>query len=439
VLPPEKVKADRLAWNLKTLVEPYEKAGHTDPKWDRAAKQALTEFARLRSQLLETNELYWQIIATNCDLAAEAGCDDPMIAYLRARFSLNQTNSGVAFVAAFSNAAESLQQSSYPDIRKFYACFRAAQQIQYTWGTNQSAEENYFWSRAITNLSASLQDQSMPVPEVDDACNEAADQFMSDRDQRKAFYYQVEVPLFNHWHNASVCWLLKGKYEIDSAWAARGSGYRNSVTDEGWKLFGEHLSEAEKSLTQAWELKPENPRIPIQMITVDLGQGKDRNEMELWFGRAMKLDTNSYAACSAKLYYLEPKWYGSEEDMLAFGRECVASREWGGRVPLILTDAHEAIRRYLEKSEQDDYWKHPDVWPDIEAAFNRFFELNPEATRWYHNYARYAYLCEQWGKLNELIPKLGPVNYDYFGGQEEFDRMVRRAQAHARDANADDK
>jgi 23S rRNA G2445 N2-methylase RlmL len=75
-----------------------------------------------------------------------------------------------------------------------------------------------------------------------------------------------------------------------------------------------------------------------------------------------------------------------------------------------------------------NYWKRPDVWPDIEKAFDRFFELNPNETAYYHNYAWYAYQCQQWEKFNELVPKLDQVNYDYFGGKDEFDKMVQFAR-----------
>jgi hypothetical protein len=120
------------------------------------------------------------------------------------------------------------------------------------------------------------------------------------------------------------------------------------------------------------------------------------------------------------------------EDMLNFGRECVENKDWGGRVPIILSVAHDRIcHQYIEKSEQANYWKQPEVWPDIQAAFDRFFELNPDAIGWYHNYAWYAYHAEQWNKLNELIPKLGTVNYKYFGGEEEFNKMLRLAKEHA--------
>jgi len=60
--------------------------------------------------------------------------------------------------------------------------------------------------------------------------------------------------------------------------------------------------------------------------------------------------------------------------------------------------------------------------------------LNPDASGYYHNYAWYAYRAEQWDKLNELIPKLGEVNYSFFGGKEEYDKMVQLAKEHSHSA-----
>jgi hypothetical protein len=117
--------------------------------------------------------------------------------------------------------------------------------------------------------------------------------------------------------------------------------------------------------------------------------------------------------------------------MIAFGRQCATSTDWGGKVPLILADAHWDYYIYLNDPEiKSNYWKLPDVWPDIKASYDRFFEINPDAIGYYHNYVWYAYHAEQWDALNELIPKLGPINYSYFGGKEEFDKMVRSAKEH---------
>jgi hypothetical protein len=430
----KEVKEQRLAWNLKTLVEPYEHAGYTNSKWDASAKLALTEFAHARAKALETNESSGEIISTNVAAAARSGCDDPMVNYLFIKYAMDQTNSKETFVQAFRRTADNMQQSPYPKIRKFYASLRTAEQLKYAAGntTNISPEEHEYRQQAIANLSDALDDKTIPIGEVDDACHEMLGVVERSQKQYVYCYNLIENPLFQNWPDESVVWLLKGEAHIKMAWFARGGGYANTVTDEGSKLFQEHLAVVEESLNHAWKLNPHDPRIAVKMMWVELGQGKGRDRMESWFHHAMELDPNNYDACSAKCLYLEPKWYGSTEEMIAFGRECVRTKEWGGSVPLTLVDAHRDIPfYYLSGSEKTNYWKQPQVWPDIKAAYDRFFELNPGAVGYYHNYAWYAYHAEQWDALSELISKLGPVNHEFFGGKDEFDKMVRLAKEHA--------
>jgi hypothetical protein len=225
---------------------------------------------------------------------------------------------------------------------------------------------------------------------------------------------------------------LKGEAYTQMGWNARGWGYANTVTEEGAKTFAADLATADQALNRAWELNPKDPQIAVQMMYVILGQSGNRDQMELWFHRAMELNPNDYDACFQKLFFLEPKWYGSTEAMLEFGRECVTNQAWGGHIPLILLDAHKSIQsQYVDGLEKTNYWKQPEVWTDLKSAFDRFFELNPDAIGWYQDYAWYAYQAEQWDTLNKIIPKLGPINYSYFGGTNEFNKMVQLAKENA--------
>jgi hypothetical protein len=81
--------------------------------------------------------------------------------------------------------------------------------------------------------------------------------------------------------------------------------------------------------------------------------------------------------------------------------------------------------------QRSDYFKRPEVWSDLKQAFDKFFRLNPQATGWHHDYALYAYRAEQWSDLNRELKLLGKVNYDYFGGKDEFDKIVSAAKEHA--------
>lgn len=428
----EQAREQRLAWNLKTLVEAYDKAGHTNPKWDEPAKRALTEFARTRSQCTESNEAWGFIICSNCIVAVDAGCDDPMVRYLFTRFSMDQTNSTRAFTDAFCQVAQDMQKSTYPPVRKFYTAAWALDQIYYTYGTNPSGQAlgKEIMPLAAQNVEPALDDQTMPAREAYEIANKALYLISGDTNEYQQGYQCIETAMLKNWPDDYTTWLLKGTAYIQMAWHARGNGWAYTVSAKGWEHFGERLATAEEALDHAWKSNPHDPEIAHQMMTVMLGQGGGRDRMELWFDRAMALDPNDYNACSRKLYYLEPKWYGSREDMLAFGRECVQNTNWAGHVPLVLLDAHlNYCRGYLDKSEQTNYWKQPEIWPDIKASFERFFELNPDAVGWHHDYAHYAYQCQQWDEFLYQVSLFGTgTNYSYFGGKDEFDKMVQFAK-----------
>ena len=72
--------------------------------------------------------------------------------------------------------------------------------------------------------------------------------------------------------------MLEGERQIEVAWRARGNGFVNTVTTEGWNGFTEHLALARQSLTKAWELRPDLAAAPARMIYVALGDS-DLTEM----------------------------------------------------------------------------------------------------------------------------------------------------------------
>ena len=435
---PAAAKQARLEWNLKTLVGVYQDIGSTDDKWDVFATNALAEFARSRAAAFSPDEDFAGIIRTNCRAALAAGCDDPLVHYIYIKYAMEQTNSKEAFTAAFCKTADELQQGHYPKLRQFYASLRAAEQMKYAAGTNWPPEIHHYRRQAMTDLAEALVEKTMPIGEADEACQQMLEALTQNQKQYEDCYGSIENTLFKNWPDESAVWLLKGEAYYKKAWFARGGGYADKVTDEGWKNFNENLAVAETAAKKAWKLNPTDARIPGLMIRLDEGLQRERPDMELWFQRAMQINPNNYEACKYKLHFLYPQWYGSRDEMIAFGRECVASNNWGGSVPLILLDAHWEFCSHLQDSEEkNNYWKQPGVWPDIMASFERFFELNPEATGWYHNYAWYAYHAEQWDKLNELIPKLGVVNYAYFGGEAEFNKMVQLAKEHARNSKTE--
>ena len=423
---------DRLKWNLATLKEDYERVGRKNPKWDKVAGEALAEFARVRSGQAPELDEQLEYIGEMAGDAVRAGCDDPMVRYLYCRFAPRFSRMPLSELQnELRQTAASMESSGYSSIRKFYANVRASNVLWENHDTNLWPEVHNLRMAAINDLSGALRDKNLPIEEAGQACELLLESTTSSQYQLTNAYNAIEAPLFKNWPHTAVAHFIKAKFFYEWAWKARGSGYANQVSDDRWKLFSNRITEAGKALSQAWRLNPQDEQIPTLMISVAEGRQQDRSVMETWFNRAMNLNANNYPACRSKLHYLYPQWYGSREDMLEFGRQCVQSTNWGGDVPLILVDAHLQCARSRPRDEWTNYWQHPDVWPDIQAAYDKFFQMNPNAARTHNYYAWYAYTCGQWKVFNEQIALLDQVNYDVFGGKEEFDRMAASARAAA--------
>lgn len=91
---------------------------------------------------------------------------------------------------------------------------------------------------------------------------------------------------------------------------------------------------------------------------------------------------------------------------------------------------HESLARCFN-DRRPEYWLDPHVWPDLKASFERYFSLHETDNDYRHNYILCAYRCQQWAALNEELTKLEYINYAYFGGEEEFNKMKTEAQRQA--------
>jgi hypothetical protein len=430
---------ERLKWNQATLVEAYQSGENKDPRWDASAMEALADFAKIRAGSDFEMETRLSLIGDAARDAVKAGCNDALVQFLYCRYSVMPSSKPLGEKQReFRSMAQSFAASSYAPMRKFYGNIAAAEVLHFQRNTNLWPEVFQFRMAAIADLTQALEDKSMPVEEAYHAAHELFRVLdRSTRDITNA-YNAIEKPLFKNWPRASSSYLIKAEFYFHYAWKGRGTAAADRVSEAQWKMFHERLALAEAALKKAWALNPKDPLVPTLMIGVVEGQGKKRPEMELWFDRAMKLDPNNYQACLKKLHYLYPQWHGSREEMVAFGRECVASPVWGGKVPLILVDAHgEIVRSLRDRDLKQDYWAIPEAWTDIRSAYEKFSRLNPDETRFRYPYAAYAVRCEQWNVFLEQIRLLRETEtefsfkYDYFGGKDDFDRVVAFAKSPA--------
>ena len=141
-------------------------------------------------------------------------------------------------------------------------------------------------------------------------------------------------------------------------------------------------------------------------IDIDKTIGGDRATMELWFDRAMKANGDQRNACHTKLDWLDPKWHGTLEEMLAFGRACRDTKNWRAGITLLVADAHWRIAAYAGKN-QTKYLALPEVWADIQSVYDEYLKHYPMDNIARSKFATFCYLSSHWRQAEVQYVALG--------------------------------
>ncbi|MGH9833948.1 MAG: hypothetical protein ACREBD_19200 [Blastocatellia bacterium] len=164
---------------------------------------------------------------------------------------------------------------------------------------------------------------------------------------------------------------LGGAY-IEYAWSARGSGFADTVTEEGWRLFRERLALAEKTLNDARELPEKCPHWYATMETVARGQGWERARFEGLFEEAVAYEPQYHYFYTDKAAYLLPRWHGEPGEMEKFAEETAArlGGKSGSIVYYLIADHIEPLYRARMFSETRLSWPRiRQGFQDLEAEF----------------------------------------------------------------------
>jgi WD40 repeat protein len=105
------------------------------------------------------------------------------------------------------------------------------------------------------------------------------------------------------------------------AWEARGTGYANTVTSEGWELFHTRIAEAKRLLKAAIEKSAQDGAAFSALITVAMAEGHPKEETLALLDEGRKRDPKYYNMYAAMANYLLPRWSGEPGDIERFAAE----------------------------------------------------------------------------------------------------------------------
>ncbi|HTC94707.1 MAG TPA: hypothetical protein VK699_14800 [Terriglobales bacterium] len=113
---------------------------------------------------------------------------------------------------------------------------------------------------------------------------------------------------------------LASAYEAYS-WDARGEGASDTVSESGWRLFGQRTDKAMQILEQASKLRKKCPEWYLIMLALALDQGWKREKTAELLNQAIAFEPDYYYYDCQYADFLSPKWYGEEGDSEHFAAE----------------------------------------------------------------------------------------------------------------------
>lgn len=428
---PERQEEQRrqiLAWNQRTLRGAYDRVGRRDPRWDDKARAALDAAALHFSRVPDLTGP--EAAHAPAREAVAAGCDDPLILYLHARLPYGEhAPPPEEYLANNLAAARALENSDYPAHRRATALQVAAGLLIAREGLDDDGrkEAARMLDAALALLPRAVSDDE-PSPHPDFGWSaiplEVYERFCQLGMPRTDAFEWVDAAMAKIPALEADRLKIKGIHLVHHAWDARGSGFARTVTERGFRAFRERLIEAGEALDASWKLKPD-PLTATEMITINKGLGGNRDEMEKWFERAMKADGNSLRACAAKMDWLDPKWCGTPEDLLAFGRACRNTRNWRAGITLLASEPRVRLATGLAKEEFYEYFSDPEIWQVASETFDEYLRHYPHDDTERSKYAAYAHYCKQYYVAHAQFRELGDNLVGSYYFSEDFLKKAR--------------
>jgi hypothetical protein len=432
----------RFYWSM--LADSFESNAPPGAVWHEPARTAVEAYVRFMSDDPRVSGDEWMIIWREAYIAQKNGSKDPVV-FLISAANLGERNTSDRKLTA--NLAQCAvyyihqPHTHYPRLLKLYASLRAAEYAAAA-GQTHSADERrnlqQWTDDCKTYVPKILAGPPMPRKALLNLFHALGNMSVAVYGDRR----QATEPLFEALekskYDRSTIDTIKGGFNIDYAWDARGGGWGYTVTTTGMVLMRQRLDRARTALDEAWNLDPTNDLAATNMLSVCLGQGATRSDMEMWYQRAMDADPENYDACTAKLYYLEPKWYGSPEEMIAFGRQCAATGNWDSNIPMLLGKAYFDLSKYgsgdYDGMPKPDFFKaNPAAaWQDLAPLFAEYFRRAPHSDVVRSQYALAAFWCGHPVEARQAFAQLND-HWDpsLFHDEAAFHKAIDQAKAQA--------
>ena len=394
-----------VAWLKKWSSEDYRKFGKHSMAWDLKVKKVFDKYAIYR--LSSSDDLYCSELLEDIQEIVDLGCNDTRMTYILG--NLTHRVYGAKYAETpIEKSLNGPEQDDYPDFYRYYAARRLI--LIY--------EELGYEDEEVYNLLYEKKNKYFARAAADDRFKNGnqryyIDEYFSEFKRNSKLSRQIEqfMEEYEKLENVDpwIDLIVRARYHYILGWVARGGGYANTVTEEGWKIFKSELSDARDYYTSAHQMHPEFPEAASEMILVQMASGGSKSERE-WFNLAVKAQFDYMPAYKNLMWSIRPRWGGSHKEMLAFGIVCLNTERYDTDVPGIFLKSIRDVSSEYEIRQWTQPFREAGIYKKVKKYFEGILNEPTRELKYYRNkssYVLYAWLCGEYEDAKEMMAELG--------------------------------
>jgi hypothetical protein len=427
----ENALRQEMDWSRTTALAAYDGGGHINPKWDAAAREAIVLQVRPRFDPNRSPTDDARIDAA-IRKAIDLGCNDPFLLYVQAnRYCQTPRSDPRKAREMMDTAADGVLAGNYPAVRKLMAAARRAETVCAVEPDPLPISDKRDLARDLATARSLLPAAAREGTPRGVVYEAAAALFtpclrLHGGDRDKAFA-EVDAALRAAVPGTNLPARFAADVYLTRAESVRADrdppGQRVSSTEKP-KLLAELGAKAAAAIDAALAIDPQDPVALNQKLRLLSHLQAPRDEFDTWFDKAMAAYPNNLSACKIKRLYLS-RQSRAMDDVIAFGRECLAGGNWSSRIPLIAVEAHTSIARF---DRPEEHFGRDEVWQDVRAAEEGYLKRYPKSVYDRTLYAELACYAGQWDIAKAQFDLLAEDGvHSVFRGKQTYDYYRKKA------------
>ena len=201
--------------------------------------------------------------------------------------------------------------------------------------------------------------------------------------------FQPRLALLEKWKEekpgSQVARIALADVYVSYAWKARGSGWADSVTEDGWKTMGERLEKAGEYLVGAMnEMEVTDPMFFQTALRIMLGTDGPTEAFDNLVAGSLEMAPDYWGTLSQRAHTLLPRWYGETGDWEAFAKAIAEHNAPYGKeqYAIIVFQRHAAYPKTVDINRLD--------WPLLKEGIQQLLKNYPDSVE---NISRAAFIA----------------------------------------------